>query len=72
MEEKYVSCFGTLIPFDDFRRIRATDNSIALQIPINEGNLYPERCLIAQDEINCNSNAPMPIPYLFAKTQVNQ
>ena len=72
MEEKYVSCFGTLIPFDDFRRIRATDNSIVLQIPINAGNLYPERFLIAQDEINGNSNAPSPIPDLFAKTQVNQ
>lgn len=72
MEEKYVSCFGTLIPFDDFRRIRATDNSIVLQIPINAGNLYPERFLIAQYEINGNSNAPSPIPDLFAKTQVNQ
>lgn len=72
MEEKYVSCFGTLVPFDDFRRIRTTDNSIALQIPINAGNLYPERFLIAQDEINGNSNAPSPIPDLFAKTQVNQ
>jgi hypothetical protein len=30
LEEKYVSCFGTLLPFDDFRRIRATDGDIAV------------------------------------------
>lgn len=72
MEEKYVTCFGTLIPFDDFRRIRSTDNGIALPIPINSGSSYPERFLIAQDEINGNEFAPSPIPDLFSKTPVNQ
>jgi hypothetical protein len=72
MEEKYVSSFGTLLPFDDFRRIRTTDNDIALPIPINAGTAYPERFLIAQDEINGNNFAPSPIPGLFVKTAVNQ
>lgn len=72
IEEKYVSMFGTLIPFDDVRRIRKTDNDISLPIPINSGSAYPERFLIAQDEINGNSNAPSPIPDLFVKTPVNQ
>ncbi|SEA62211.1 Susd and RagB outer membrane lipoprotein [Flavobacterium gillisiae] len=72
VEEKYVSCFGTLVPFDDSRRIRSTDNDIALPIPINSGTAYPERFLIAQDEINGNEFAPSPIPGLFVKTPVNQ
>ncbi|MGO4818745.1 SusD/RagB family nutrient-binding outer membrane lipoprotein [Flavobacterium sp. W22_SRS_FP1] len=72
MEEKYVSCFGTLVPFDDFRRIRSTDNDIAMPIPINSGSSYPERFLISQDEINGNEFAPSPIPGLFVKTPVNE
>ena len=74
IEEKYVSTFGTLVTFDDVRRIRKTDNDISLPIPINgTGNTkYPERFLIAQDEINGNSNAPSPIPDLFTPTPVNQ
>ena len=72
MEEKYVSTFGTLVPFDDFRRIRSTDNDIALPIPINSGSSYPERMLIAQDEIDGNPSAPNPIPDIFVKTPVNQ
>jgi hypothetical protein len=72
MEEKYVSSFGTLLPFDDFRRIRVNDNDIALPIPINAGTVYPERFLIAQDEINGNNFAPSPIPGLFVKTPVNK
>lgn len=72
LEEKYVSTFGTLVPFDDFRRIRKTDPDIAMPIPINSGTKYPERFLIAQDEINGNTNAPSPIPDIFTKTAVNQ
>lgn len=72
IEERYVTTFGTLVTFDDFRRIRATDNDIAMPIPINAGSAYPERMLIAQDEINGNSNAPSPIPDIFVKTPVNQ
>ena len=72
MEEKYVSTFGTLMPFDDFRRIRKTDSDIAMPIPFNSGSQYPERFLIAQDEINGNANAPSPIPDLFTPTPVNQ
>tara|TARA_R110000868_G_scaffold68720_3_gene203229 strand:- start:6784 stop:8184 length:1401 start_codon:yes stop_codon:yes gene_type:complete len=72
MEEKYVSTFGTIVPFNDFRRLRVTDNDITLPIPINAGTTYPERFLIAQDEINGNTNAPNPIPDIFQKTPVNQ
>lgn len=72
IEEKYVSCFGTHVVFDDVRRIRATDNDISLPIPINFGSTHPERFLIAQDEIDGNSNAPSPIPNIFQKTPINQ
>jgi len=72
IEEKYVSTFGTLVTFDDARRIRKTDSDIAMPLPINSGSQYPERFLIAQDEINGNSNAPSPIPDLFTPTPVNQ
>ncbi|MEZ4840502.1 MAG: SusD/RagB family nutrient-binding outer membrane lipoprotein [Flavobacteriaceae bacterium] len=72
MEEKYVSTFGTLMPFDDFRRIRKTDNDIAIPIPLNSGSQYPERFLIAQDEINGNAKVPNPIPDLYTPTPVNQ
>jgi len=72
MEEKYISTFGTLVTFDDFRRIRKSDIDIALPIPINAGAKYPERFLIAQDEINGNTNAPNPIPDIYTKTPVNQ
>jgi len=72
MEEKYISTFGTLLPFEDFRRIRATDNDISIPIPINSGSVYPERFLIAQDEINGNFNVPSPIPDVFQKTTLNQ
>jgi hypothetical protein len=72
MEEKYLFCFGRLLAFDDFRRIRATDGDIAMPIPINVGTVYPEMFLIAQDEINGNSLAPSPLPGLFVKTPVNK
>jgi hypothetical protein len=72
IEERYVSCFGTHVVFDDARRIRATDNDIAVPIPINFGSSYPERFLICQDEIDGNTNAPSPIPGLFVKTPINQ
>ena len=71
MEEKYVSCFGTLIPFDDFRRISKTDSDIAMPLPINSGSQYPQRFPIAKDEINGNLNAPSPIPDLFTPTPIN-
>ena len=72
MEEKYVSTFATLIPFDDFRRLRVTDSDIVLPVPINSGSAYPERFLISQDEIDGNPNVPSPIPDIFQKTPVNQ
>ena len=43
-----------------------------MAIPINSGSAYPERFLIAQDEINGNAKAPSPIPDIFQKTAVNQ
>jgi starch-binding outer membrane protein, SusD/RagB family len=72
IEERYVSCFGTHVVFDDVRRIRKTDNDISLPIPINFGSSHPERFLISQDEIDGNSKAPNPIPGIFVKTPVNQ
>src|SRR5690606_3146576 len=71
IEEKYVTTFGNLTPFDDFRRIRSTDSVIAMDIPVNSSSEYPERFPIAQDEINGNLNTPTPIPDIFTKTPVN-
>ncbi|RIA08334.1 SusD/RagB-like outer membrane lipoprotein [Flavobacteriaceae bacterium MAR_2010_72] len=72
IEEKYISTFGTLVTFDDVRRIRATDNDISLPIPLNAGSQYPERMPISQDEIDGNPSAPSPIPGIFTKTPINQ
>lgn len=74
IEERYVSGFGTYIPFNDSRRLRKSDSDIAINIPLNSPTIttYPERMPIGQNEINSNSSAPNPIPSIFDKTPVNQ
>lgn len=72
IEERYVTGYGQFIPFNDARRLRRSDQDIAVPIPLNtpEATQQPERFLIAQDEINANSNADDP--GIFAVTPVNQ
>jgi hypothetical protein len=74
IEERYVTGFSTYMPFNDARRLRASDSDLNVPFPLNNGTttVNPQRFLYAQDEINNNSNIPSPIPDLFAPTPVNQ
>ena len=73
IEERYVTGFGTFIPWNDARRLRKNEYDIAVKIPLNNTTvtLHPERFLISQDEINTNSNAPTGIS-IFTPTQLNE
>ena len=73
IEERYVTGFGTFMPWNDARRLRKNEYDIAVKIPLNNTTvtLHPERFLISQDEINTNSNAPTGIS-IFAPTQLNE
>ncbi len=74
IEEKYVSTYGTVIPFNDMRRLRASDNDVNVPVPTNVITVtdHPERLVYAQNEINTNPNVPAPVPGIFSKTEVNQ
>jgi len=74
VEERYVSLYGTIIPFSDARRLRKTDNDINVPIPFNTATAtkHPERVIYAQNEINSNPNIPNPVPDIYVKTQLNQ
>jgi len=74
IEERYVSGFMTYIPFNDARRLRASDSDVIVPFPLNTVNatVNPQRLLYPQDEINGNENVPSPIPDLFTATPVNQ
>ncbi|MXV37452.1 SusD/RagB family nutrient-binding outer membrane lipoprotein [Flavobacteriaceae bacterium Ap0902] len=67
LEEKYISLFGQLEPFNDLRR---TGNLIGVRSKV-DGNQLPQRFLYPQNEIDTNPNAPSPIPGLFEATPVN-
>ncbi len=73
IEERYVSGFGSWMPFDDARRLRKDDQDLIVPFPFNTLNAtaHPERMPYSADEINTNSNAPEE-PGIFAKTRVNQ
>jgi hypothetical protein len=73
IEERYVTGFGTFMPWNDARRLRKNEYDIAVKIPLNNTTvtLHPERFLISQDEINTNSNAPTGIS-IFTPTQLNE
>lgn len=74
IQERYVSLYGTFLPFNDARRIRKSDGDLTVPFPLNGGTFtqYPERFPYAQDELNANSNAPSPEPGIFATTEVNR
>ena len=74
IEERYVSLYGTILPFNDARRLRKTENDVNVPIPFTNptATKHPERVIYAQNEINSNPNLPNPLPDLYAKTQVNQ
>ena len=74
IEERYVSLYGTILPFNDARRLRKAENDVNVPIPFTTptATQHPERVIYAQNEINANPNLPKPLPDLYSKTQVNQ
>ncbi len=69
LTEKYLSLIGQIETFNDIRR---TNNIVGVPKKSNNAPSLPQRFLIAQSEVNTNTNTPSPIPGLFVKTQVNQ
>lgn len=74
IEERYVSGFGMHMPYNDSRRLRKSDNVIAVPyFMVDADNTRkPERMPYAQNELNSNTNAPDEDPGIFSKTSVNQ
>ncbi len=74
VQERYVSLYGTILPFNDARRLRKSDNDVNVPIPFTTvtATKHPERIIYSQNEINSNPNVPKPIPDIYVKTQVNQ
>lgn len=73
IEERYVTGFGTFMPWNDARRLRKNEYDIAVKIPLNNttATLHPERFIISQTEINANSNAPTGLT-IFSPTELNE
>ena len=73
VEERYVSGFGSFMPFDDHRRLRgAGETDLIPAFPLNPGgSQHVERLPYALSEILSNQNAPED-PGLFSKTEVNK
>lgn len=74
IEERYVSGFGTYLPFNDARRLRKSDTDLSIPFPFNTASAtqHPERMPYSQEELNSNGNAPDDDPGIFIKTAVNQ
>jgi starch-binding outer membrane protein, SusD/RagB family len=74
IEERYVSLYGQILPFNDFRRLAKSDADVRPVLPFNStvATKHPERLIYAQTEINANPNLPRPIPNIFEVTEVNK
>ncbi len=74
IEERYVSLYGQILPFNDFRRYAKTEADIRPAVPFNTPVItkHPERLIYAQSEINANQNLPKPIPDIYQVTEVNK
>jgi len=74
IEERYVSGFGSYMPFNDHRRLRgAGESDLVPPFPLNTvgATQHVERMQWSQGEISSNENAPED-PGLYAKTAVNK
>jgi hypothetical protein len=74
IEERYVSGFGSFMPFNDHRRLRgAGETALIPPFPLNTeaATQHVERIQWAQVELLSNANAPKD-PGLYAKTAVNK
>jgi starch-binding outer membrane protein, SusD/RagB family len=74
IEERYVSLYGQILPFNDLRRLAKTESDIRPPIPFNTPvtSKHPERLIYAQSEINANPFLPKPIPDIYQVTEVNR
>ncbi len=59
IEERYITGFGTFMPWNDLRRLR-NETDIVVPVPFNRSGIeiHPQRFIISQNELNSNSNAP--------------
>ena len=74
IEERYVSGFGTYMPFNDHRRLRGDgETNLIPPFPLNTtaATDHVERIPYAQDELSSNSTMDND-PGLYVKTEVNQ
>ena len=73
IEERYVSGFTQLMPFDDLRRLSSKESDIAVLPPFNSSTAtkYPQRFIVSQTELSANPNAPTD-PGIFVETEVNK
>jgi starch-binding outer membrane protein, SusD/RagB family len=71
IEERYVSGFGTWMPYNDARRLRDSEPDVAVMFPRQPGECFPQRFLYSANEIDANNNAPAD-PGLCAPTPINQ
>ena len=74
IEERYVSGFGSFMPFNDHRRLRgAGETDLIPPFPLNTAaaTQHVERIQWAEVELLSNENAPTD-PGLYAKTAVNK
>jgi hypothetical protein len=73
IEERYVSGFTQLMPFDDLRRLSSKESDIAVLPPYNSNTVskYPQRFIVSQTELSANPNAPSD-PGIFVETEVNR
>ncbi len=72
IEERYVSGFGTFIPFNDVRRLRKDDSDLIVPFPLNPGGTQqPQRMPYSDDEITSNENIDAD-PGIYVVTEVNK
>ena len=74
IQERYVSGFGTYMPFNDHRRLRGDgETDLIPPFPLNTtaATDHVERIPYAQDELTSNSTMEDD-PGLYVKTEVNQ
>lgn len=71
LEERYVTLFGQIEPFNDTRRT-LSETDVRVDVIPNTGDALPQRFLYPQTEIDRNGNLPSPIPGLFEPTAINR
>ncbi len=73
IEERFISGFGTYMPFNDLRRLMKSDSDVSVPVPFNNGTQtqHVQRLPYSDDEINANGNIDAD-PGIYTVTKVNQ